>query len=550
MPTLDPDLIFQRTAQGEVLARTPRRVASHATRATLLLLDGHINVGELEHRFGDSISVADALASLEADGLVERVVAHSQEEPFVAPRDVAQDLAPALPDPLWAENVMNPGFGLDPEPVILSQVQAADFEGPEVFAARVPRKEIDRSPRRGASTAGWWLGALVLAAAILALWGGQVWLAGLKPKVESRASQVLGAPVEAGSVGFGVYAGPALRVRDLVIRQGHPVRLAEVLISPDVHKGDVWSSFSVRVKAGRLHPSELGSLLALFARSGDLNGLEISDLGLLLGGRVLEGLRGTMVRDDAGRGQLNLTDGSGRFVLTAYPSPVGLDVRVSALPGLLPILGGIEAGAIEMTGSLRDEGLKDGAWSLTALGGRFEGEVELAWSSSAVLTGRLRMSGVDAGQVLRVRYPHAGAEGMLSGDLKMAARGAGWEDVPGALILEGKVHVERGALKGMDLGSAVRERSASPISGGETRFESMAGRVHIDSKVSRLVVDRLEAGALSATGQFSANSGEDLRGTWVATVSVPGRVASPYPMDVAGSVTAPQLQLTSSIGVR
>ncbi|MDY0012407.1 MAG: hypothetical protein RBS40_05885 [Rhodocyclaceae bacterium] len=297
-----------------------------------------------------------------------------------------------------------------------------------------------------------------------------------------------------------------------------------------------------------MRPSEIAALLGLFAGAGDLAGVEITHLGLLLGGSVMEGLSGTMARDDQGRGELILRDATGRYALTAHQGAGGLMVRISASPGALPLLGGVEVGPMELTGFLGDDGFKGGQWSLIALGGRLEGSLVLGWSNPVVLTGALTMTSLDAGQVLRVRHPKARAEGAVAGTLRISAQAESWDALAAHLTLEGPIQLERGAFKGMDLGLAVRERGAGPISGGETRFEALRGRVRVDPQGGSFVVERLEAGALSASGRLITNAVEELSGSWLATVRVPGRAALSYPMSVTGSVVAPQLHMGGAAG--
>jgi hypothetical protein len=392
------------------------------------------------------------------------------------------------------------------------------------------------------------LGGVALVVLALALGGGQAWLAGLKPKMEARASQMLGVTVEVGSVGPGWSRGPVLLAREMVIRAPHVLRLEEVLIAPHVGQGHVQSSFSVSLRGGRLRPSEFSALLGLFDGAGDLAGVDITHLGLLLGGSVMEGLSGSLARDDQGRGVLVLRDASGRYSLTAHQGAGGLVARISASPGVLPLLGGVEVGPMELAGFLGDDGFKGGEWSLTALGGRLEGSVVLGWSNPVVLAAALRMTSLDAGQVLRVRHPKARAEGAVAGTLRMSAQAESWDALAAHLTLEGPIQLERGAFKGMDLGLAVRERGAGPISGGETRFEALRGRVRVDPQGGSFVVERLEAGALSASGRLITNASEELSGSWLATVRVPGRAALSYPMSVTGSVAAPQLRMEGVAG--
>src|SRR5574337_995187 len=99
---MNPDLIYCRTPEGERLARSPRQIASYSQRATLLLLDGQIGVGELVRRFGETLPIEEALEQLERDGLVYPKAAG---EPEGIPAGES-DLLPAFgKDPLFDPEV-------------------------------------------------------------------------------------------------------------------------------------------------------------------------------------------------------------------------------------------------------------------------------------------------------------------------------------------------------------------------------------------------------------------------------------------------------------
>src|SRR5574337_1514554 len=102
---MNPELVFARTAEGERLARSPRQIGSYGHRATLLLVDGQITVGELQRRFGATLPIETVLGELERDGLVfpkagMEVVKVVQEE-----AGHTTDAAALGLDPLFAPSV-------------------------------------------------------------------------------------------------------------------------------------------------------------------------------------------------------------------------------------------------------------------------------------------------------------------------------------------------------------------------------------------------------------------------------------------------------------
>jgi hypothetical protein len=587
---MNPELVYCRTAEGERLARVPRQIASYAQRATLLLLDGQISVGELVRRFGETLPIEEALEQLERNGL-----AHLRETPGNAVESPefgdSADVPVFGPDPLFDPAVdeiseerlvreappeptledrqevrrMQPGeLRLEPTEVLsgaaltemesppakggggaspaLSMTPAAQFhrvpaaaEAP-VGQASAPTPVSPANRRRFKS-----FGLVVL---LVALVGGlALMLSGLRPEVEARARAALGVPVSVGSVGFSVRHGPALALGRVTIGGPVPFVLEQVEAKPGPRQGSVWSAHRLRVVDASLTPSELSTLASLVGSSETVVEFAFSGLTLRLGELAVGGLAGSLERAD-GRVTLRLADPAGGLTLLAQPREAGLALQLTASPGVLPVLGRPKIGTVELRGLLKDGGLENGELGMTGYGGKFEGSLVAAWGGSISLEATLRMAAVSMAQVSQGLFERGGfADGQASGTVFLRARSARWDELNRIDDLEASFVVERGALKGFDLGAALRERWPRPISGGETRFESLRGRLEAGPQEIRLRIERLDSGALSASGQLKVSGFESLHGNLSASVQIPGRGPLTYPAVLAGTVALPTIQL-------
>jgi hypothetical protein len=570
---MNPDLIYARTPEGERLARSPRQIGSYGHRATLLLVDGHISVGELQHRFGTTLPIEKVLEQLEHDGLVHVKAAEVSED---APDEGSPgDLSTVEFDPLFdpaveritAEHLTGQvevaEKGERREPTLVRAHAALHLPEDEFLnsAARPAMPSVDvgdadmadvpmpasadraSAPAlRGLGRKAWWLGLGILALGLVA--GLTLWLARLRPQVETLATAALGVPVEVRSLGPALHNGPALTLKDVTIGLDPPLVLPRVDVMPDPRRGNVWSPSRVLIMNASLKPSELSALAGLLRGSAAVTELEFSELQLRLGALQVGALAGNLENTSEGGAVFKLANPAGGLNLEARPSGRSLAVYLTATPGTLPLLGRPQIGMVELRGLLDDAGLSGGELGMTGYGGKFEGNLTMTWGGPVSVDAKLRMAAVSMKQLSRSLFERGGfVDGQASGMLAVEARAARWEDLVRIDRLTASFMVERGAFKGFDLGAALRERSAHPRSGGETRFDSLRGRLEAGPREIRVWVDRLDAGALSASGLLTVAGFESLKGNLSAAVQVPGHGVQRYPAQLAGTVAMPSIQL-------
>lgn len=596
---MNPELVYCRTPEGERLARSPRQIASYANRATLLLLDGQISVGELLRRFGETLPIEEALGQLEREclihlraggGVAEEVVdvgdpgelpAFDQDPLFdpeidrISEEQLVRDAPPeatlAVDSAIQRESELERAAQatavevqvVAPVPVeagpmeevaltsgaaLSEAIHAPELEegGGAVERTREARRSGERKFRLGTGGVGKLAGVALVVAFVAGL---ALWLAGLRPQVEARASAALGVPVSVRSLGLAVHHGPALALNEVTIGLPSPLVLPRVEVRPILSGGGLFSSFRVLVSSASLKPSEVGALAALMGKAEAVSELEVTEFGLRLGDLKVGGLDGGLVRGADGVSTLHLADPAGGLSLELRPSGSGVAVNLATSPGVLTLLGRPQVGTATLRGVLEDGRLVAGELGLTGYGGKFDGTLNAAWAGPVSVDADLRMAAVSMSQVSRSVLGRGGfSEGVAAGTVAVHAKAARWEELTRIDRLDASFTVERGALKGFDLGAALRERSPRPIPGGETRFESLRGRLEADPRNIRLWIDRLDSGALTASGQLSVDSFESLQGSLSASVQVPGRGTLQYPALVSGTVALPAIQLRLPAG--
>ncbi|MBL8446631.1 MAG: hypothetical protein JNJ44_04370 [Zoogloeaceae bacterium] len=568
---MDPEQIYCRTPEGERLARTPRQIASYSQRATLLLVDGQISVGELIRRFGETLPMAEALAELKEAGLIQAkgdepseaavgadtTATDFREDPLFDPAlseitveglvadGAAQEVIASLGDDLPAEAIdkIPPAPFLPPElppelpaGAVLVMSDRRPDSGPQGLEAPDPGPSgTPLRQRRPAMAVAWVMG--------LALFVGAGWWAsGLRERLEARASATFGVPVTIGGWGVALRPGPGLALNDVRIAAPKALHLSRVEVIPGLGSGGLTR---LVVADQTVRPSDIATLGGLLGAQGAWSACRFENLGIALGGLSVEGLEGSLTRDDQGAVLVFLALPGGGLRMTAKPGPGGeLAFTLSATPERIPVFGGPAMATVELQGRLSDSALHDGRVVLTGYGGKWVGTLQGDWSSRVILETAMSMTAVSADQVSRSLVPRGGvAEGVVSGTLTARAQGASWADLARIDRLQAQFVVERGALKGFDLGDALRERVARPISGGETRFERLQGRLEVDGGDILLRVDGLDAGALQASGVARIDSSQGLRGSLLAAIRMAGRGALNYPAVLSGTVDRPSIQL-------
>lgn len=541
------------------MARTPRQIASYANRATLLLLDGQINVGELLRRFGETLPIEDVLLQLEQEGLIhpkaspDEGAQEPESEDFNDASPVFdQDTPPTEPTTKAGPVMTAPGeplLELDEAPP-RAPLPAPRKEPTLVGASAAPESKSEPLPPkpglgqrfRAMGTLGKVIGVAGIALGLLVAL--ILWVAGLRPDVERRAAEALGVPVRVQSLGLAIAHGPALALENVTIQTPAPVVLRRVQLIPDLRRGLNLSTFLVRVDDVSLKPSELSALAQLLGRSANVAEVVFAGLGVQLGSLHIAGLEGSVERDAEGLVQLRLANPAGGLSLVARPAGPSLAIVLSASPGVLPLLGKPRIGTVDLRGTLGDTALRGAELGMTGYGGKLDGSLSMDWGGPVSIESRLKLVAVAMSQVSKALFERGGfSEGIATGSLTLRAKAARWEELTRIDDLQASFVIERGVLKGFDLGAALRERSTRPVTGGETRFESLRGRLDGGGGQLRLIVDRLDSGALTASGQLSVDSFQSLQGSLHASVQVPERGVLNYPAQLGGTVAQPSIQL-------
>jgi len=379
----------------------------------------------------------------------------------------------------------------------------------------------------------WALAALVLLLAA-ALLGVHRWLSTdeFRQRVEREAATVLGVPLKLERVGLTLWPLPGVALDGVALRTRQPLKVERIELRPawlQLLVGRVAISTLV-VKRAVLPQQGIDALLASLQKIRERDQSPQSDASLQLLPRrtVLEELSWV----DA-RGKAIVIQAEARLDSDALPERLELEVLRGRLQGTRLDL-------------RRSDAL---AWELMLLvaGGTVQGRLEVQPPAEAgaefLLKGQLQTREVELSQLtapepteaVRARQP---LSGRLEASTTLNARARQPSALLDLLQTQSKFTVRGGMLKGIDLVKAVQTVGVSR--GGTTPLDTLSGQVSTRGKAIELQNLAASSGALSATGQVSVSTTQQLKGR--VNVDLGGAVG--MPLQVGGTVEEPEVSLT------
>lgn len=553
---MDPKLVYVKTPIGDEAIRQSTRVVQRNLRMVLVQVDGKLTVGELSAKIGNPRLVERALKELVEGGFVaestEAVSVWVQAKSSVNKAQVSAlsqfstfgEKSPAKDDSAGSSSVsVASNFSTFGKPILPSERKASsNYDNVRAEPVSDAEEKVPVEGRVATSVKRGLIGVVIflvcsIAAAVFYPYASH------KPAIERAMSAFLQTPVRIGQVEVSLLPLPKLKLSAITIGEGVDSRIDEIRIS---------SPISLLLDGGK----EINRI--------DISGLAISANRLLeipmfkgeggraSGGRLIREIyleksrvmaNNLVLRDISGRirfksgGEIEnaafeAVDRSIQW--TVKPTAQGLALKIEGLGWKLPDTG-LSFESLQADGLLQKDKLLIQNLDTTFLGGLLKGNWLLDWSKGLVIAGDGNLSRLDCKRVAAAFAPNMKLEGDLAGTLNLRAAGndwvAMWRNVEATLDAE----VTRGMFNGVDLGEVARRSGASAVRTGSTKFERLKGRLLIGS--TQLIANgvSLEAGMMSASGQFTVNQGR-IDGTLtvglqtsVSSVRVPIRLSGVLP---------------------
>ena len=537
---MDSNLIYAKTPIGDEAVRQSTRVVQRNLRMVLVQVDGKMSVEELAAKIGNPRLVQSALRELEEGGFIAPTVdavsvweeskkAAEQEavlEP-IPPMSQFSTFGPkslAAADSKKGESAAS-HFSSFGKPILPSSSETG--RDTALPAGVVETREPDLRPYRQGISAG--RKVLLMLAALLSILLATVFFypyEQFKPALEASATQMLAMPVKIDHVGVALFPSPSLKLSGVQIGERADGRIIEVRIASPLSLLGGAPHQVARVNASGV-TLPVNSLIAMPMFTGET----VGNQGIIIRKMVIEKLQllvGDGVVFDDLLGELTFRlDGS---IEKATFETVDRSMVVKAQPGSQGILLNIDgrawtpAGTAVSFASLQAKGLFQKNKLLiqeidtTFLGGILRGNWLLDWSNGLSMAGEGTLSRLDSRKVGAAFAPSVRIEGDMSGTIRLRSSGRDWNSLWGNLEAVLSTEITRGTFHGVDLGEAVRRSGVSDVRAGSTKFDRLRSTISITSRqiVGRDV--RMDAGMVTAVGQFSSGRSGQVDGNMAVTL--------------------------------
>jgi hypothetical protein len=531
--------VYAKTPIGDEAVRQSTRVVQRNLRMVLVQVDGKLTVAELSDKIGNARLVENAIRELESGGYIvplegaaaawERLVEAPRREQVSAISQFSTfgtSKSPSAKDmPSRASQFSTFGKPVLPAP------QPAGAPKPDLPPAHEPEKAVSSS----VPLSRWLYGALgvVFFAILLVL---------VYPYDRHRediakvATELFKQPVSIGKVSLQLLPKPQLLLSDLDIGDG---RIASVAIDQPWQFlfGDAQQIERMSASGAEL---PLAPLLAspLLQQTGlpGLRQVMFENLSVKAGtGLLFSPLNGHLDFSQGSFANGALENPERSLLLKLTPAATGLALAIEGRAWPLPGLKG-EFSAMQAKGLLSADRLSVSDIDANFLGGLLRGQWELTWSNGLAMNGSGRFERVDLAMLSSSLLRIVRLDGELSGELGLSGRSDSWLSLWQSATAQLKLRAQRGTLHGVDIGEAGRRGAGATVRSGTTRFDTLVANLLIDPKNILFRDIRLEAGAISATGQVAAERDGNVDGrlvmsaqTSAATVRVPLAVSGRLP---------------------
>lgn len=541
---MDANLVYAKTPTGDEAVRQSTRVVQRNLRMVLVQVDGKVSVAELATKIGNPRLVEAALRELEEGGFIARQQGGSLD--WEDSRKMDPGLQSEPPQPMSQFSVFGPQTGTPNSKVMASAASNfSTFSGP-VPATRRGAAEGGFKPsmapppyqpaqERAAGkddTGRWRPGRRHL---WLGLGGGLLLLVGtalfypyerFKPAFETTASQYIGAPVKIGGISMALLPMPHLKLNDLSVGGSAAGRIAEVRIaSPFALLGSKPLQISrIDVSGAQLMAGQL-VVMPFFKVNGSVSGdplirkvhFDRSKL-VFAEGVEFQDVYGELYFQPDGKLDKATIESEDRTMLVeARPGPLGIALTIEGR-AWKPTGTTAEFASLQAKGILQKDKLLVQNVDTTFLGGVLRGDWLLDWGNGLAMAGDATLSRIDTRKLGAAFAPALKLEGEMGGTIRLRSSAANWEALWRNAEVVLNTEITRGTLYGVDLGEAARRNGVSEVRAGVTKFDRLRSAVSINSRQIALKDVRMDAGMVTAAGQFAAGRDGQVEGNMTVTL--------------------------------
>jgi hypothetical protein len=536
---MDSNLVYAKTPTGDEAVRQSTRVVQRNLRMVLVQVDGKTSVEDLTAKIGNPRLVQSALRELEEGGFIAPAVdavSVWEESMKTAKQETAQEPMPPMsqfstfgPKSLGASESKKgesagSGFSSFGKPILPSPSKIAEAPPPAVIADM--REPEDRPYRQGMSAGRKGLLAIAALLAILVVTLIFYPYEQFKPALEASATRMLNVPVKIDRVGVTLFPSPSLKLVGVHIGEPADGKITEVRISSLLsllgsapHQVARIEASGATLSANRLVALPMFIGQAAGSHEVIIKKMVLDHLQLTLGDSLaLNDLFGEIAfRLDGSIEKATFETADRSMLINAQAGSQGLALSLEGR-AWAPFGTAVSFASLQAKGLLQKNKLFIQDIDTTFLGGILRGNWLLDWSNGLVMAGDGTLSRLDTRKVSAAFAPSLKIDGDMSGTMRLRSSGGDWDSLWGNLEAVLSTEITRGAFHGVDLGEAVRRSGVSEVRAGSTKFDRLRSTINITPKqvVGREV--RMDAGMVTAVGQFNSARNGQVEGNMAVTM--------------------------------
>ncbi len=378
-----------------------------------------------------------------------------------------------------------------------------------------------------------------------------------RPRIEQEISARLKEPVTIARLRAFALPAPHLTAEGIVIGKTGDVKVAKLMIAPDIWSllGDSKIIRYVELNGVQLTQNGMEKL-AVLGKSDPKEPqrpaavrvvrVKIEDATLQFGKSSFGPFDAAIALSDRSElEQVSVVTRDGKFRANIKPDAGRYAVEVLAKAWRLPLGPPLVLDELNIKGVATHTDLKTSSAQARLYGGTVNGSATLAWSKGSQLRGAFDVNQLELAPLAALFSPRTGISGRLNAKPVISASANALEQLGAALRIEAPFQVHNGVLRGVDIRKAATNLLMKDSS-GETRFDQLSGHVVMERGAQRFSNLKVVSGVLSADGNVTIASNKALSGRINAQVGAGSVASATVPLNVTGTVDSPMLLPTGA----
>jgi uncharacterized protein involved in outer membrane biogenesis len=374
------------------------------------------------------------------------------------------------------------------------------------------------------------------------------------PRIEREASARLNEPVTIGGIRLAAWPRPHVIVEDVTLGKAADIKLGRVTVIPDLLSllGETKVLRSLLIDGLELTPAGIGRLSAWGTQPGEPKqpqAVRITDIRLDRTTLKLE--QTTLGPFDlrlslSGAGDLaaaSLATRDGGLLIKARPEKAGYVIEARARHWTLPVGPEVRFDELVLQGLATASDVNFSSVQAKLYDGTVDGQATIAWQKGLQIEGALAVDGVELESLVPLFAPESRMTGKLNARPVVTASARSFDELLDALHVKSPFNVQDGVIYGVDVGKAATSflTSKQGASGGQTRFDELAGQLVLERGAYRFTGVKVVSGSLSAEGYVTISPKQELSGRINAKAKASKIASATVPLNVSGTVQSPVL---------